>query len=241
MNLRLRALPSLIRWGVRFLRNSNARAFQNNTLRNLKLALYSRDVMQQLRADTGIGADHNRKGTLRIFRDRATWDAACSTAEHLSAHGLAFHTLSPDAVVELEPALGSVRQHLTGGIHYEADQSGDAHQFCVVLAEQSRKEGVQFRFGVEVSALQLSSGRVDAVVAADERYVADRYVIAAGSYSAPLLRGTGVTVPVRPVKGYSVTLNECRAKTPLRIPIVDDQLHAAVVPLGSRIRVGRDG
>jgi D-amino-acid dehydrogenase len=39
------------------------------------------------------------------------------------------------------------------------------------------------------------------------------------------------------VKGYSVTLDALRWPSPPRVPVVDDTLHAAVTPLGSRIRV----
>jgi D-amino-acid dehydrogenase len=39
------------------------------------------------------------------------------------------------------------------------------------------------------------------------------------------------------VKGYSVTFEAPLPLSPLRIPVVDDQLHAAVVPLGKSIRV----
>jgi D-amino-acid dehydrogenase len=76
-----------------------------------------------------------------------------------------------------------------------------------------------------------------AVVCGRERFVADRYIVAAGSYSTPLLRRAGVHLPVRPVKGYSVTFDGHRGRPSLTIPVIDDHLHAAVVPLEDAIRV----
>src|ERR1700726_1234870 len=54
LQLRLRTLPTLAGWGVTFLRNSRAAAFERNSLRNLRLALYSLDVMRTLRHTTDI-------------------------------------------------------------------------------------------------------------------------------------------------------------------------------------------
>ncbi len=97
--------------------------------------------------------------------------------------------------------------------------------------------GVEFRFRTEVRALQSHAGRVTALLADRESFVADRYVVAAGSYSTPLLRGVGVDVPVRPAKGYSVTFEGVHGRQLLRIPVIDDDLHAAVIPLDGAIRV----
>jgi D-amino-acid dehydrogenase len=41
LQLRLRSLPLLAGWGVTFLRNSKTAAFERNTIKNLRLALYS--------------------------------------------------------------------------------------------------------------------------------------------------------------------------------------------------------
>src|SRR5579863_7039592 len=54
MQLRLRALPALAGWGVKFLRNSRPAIFERNTVSNLRLALYSLKVMQSLRQQTNI-------------------------------------------------------------------------------------------------------------------------------------------------------------------------------------------
>jgi D-amino-acid dehydrogenase len=64
---------------------------------------------------------------------------------------------------------------------------------------------------------------------------ADAFVLAAGSYSARLGRLLKLRIPVVPAKGYSITI-ENAGVLPDR-PIVDDSLHAAVVPLGGRLRV----
>jgi D-amino-acid dehydrogenase len=237
LQLRLRALPGLGEWGVRFLLNSRPAAFRRNTLANLNLALHSIEVMRALRAETGIEYGHAAVGTLRVFRDRAAMDRAVAASGRLIEAGLTYEVLSTTALVALEPALAPIADELAGGIHYPADELGNAHRFCVALAEHARQAGVDFRFRAEVTALETRSDNVSAVLIGRERVVADAFVVAAGSHGAPLLKRIGVDLPVRPAKGYSITFEGLRQTPALRIPVVDDDLHAVVVPLEGTIRV----
>jgi D-amino-acid dehydrogenase len=237
MQLRLRALPALAGWGVKFLRNSSAAAFERNTVSNLRLALYSLKVMQSLRQQTNIEYGRAASGALRIFRDAAAFDRASLAANRLLFEGLSCRRLSTVATVEFEPALVPIANQLAGSIHYGADETGDAYRFCVALSDYTRQQGVEFRFRTEVSSLEMRSARVMAAVGERERFVADRYIVAAGSFSTPLLRHLGVHLPVRPVKGYSATFDRHSDQHSLRTPVIDDHLHAVVVPLEGAIRV----
>jgi D-amino-acid dehydrogenase len=153
------------------------------------------------------------------------------------AEGLVFKALSPTEVVQLEPALEPLRDQLAGALHCRMDESGDARRFCEALAAEAHRKGVEFRFGVDITALNIHSNRMVAAVSQNEVFVGDQYIIAAGSYSSPLLRSVGVYAPVQPVKGYSITINEFRDRHHLGIPVIDDDLHAVVTPLETMIRV----
>src|SRR4029077_21270075 len=66
-------------------------------------------------------------------------------------------------------------------------------------------------------------------------------VMAAASYSTPLLRALGIALPVRPAKGDRRDASrEPESSSPdrdLKILIVDDDMHAAVVPVDLSIRI----
>ena len=234
LQLRLRALPSLVRWGLTFLRNSTAAAYERNHRSNLKLAMYSLGIMHRLREHTRIEYGRAARGSLGIFRDRAALEHAAAEANRLAAAGLECRRMSTAETVELEPALAPIADRLSGALFYASDEVGDAHQYCVALAERARQAGVQFHFGGEAS-FELRSGRVVGVTTRDKRFVADHYVVAAGSYSTPLLRRAGVRLPVRPAKGYSVTFSG-RDKPLLSRPIIDHHLHAVIVPIQNVVR-----
>jgi len=237
LRLRPQALPSLVSWGITFLRNSAAAAFERNALSILKLALYSREAMQFLRDELAIEYGRTARGSLSIFRSHAALDRASARAQRRSDAGLRFRRLTSGEAVALEPALAPIADQLAGAIHYETDETGDAYRFCESLAEQASGLGVRFRFGTTVSSLEVESGRVVAAASNQERLIADRYVMAAGSYSTPLLRQAGVDLPVRPAKGYSVTFKDSCESPSLRMPIIDSQLHAVAVPLEGAVRL----
>jgi D-amino-acid dehydrogenase len=237
LQLRLGTLPRLLGWGMTFLRNSSAPSFARNHLSNLRLAMNSLELMHELREHDQIDYGHAARGSLGIFRDERSLAGACTAASGLAAAGLRFHKLSTAQLVDLEPALEAIAHRLSGAIHYESDEVGDAHQFCVALAERGRQEGVQFLFDTEVAALEMrtdpATGARNHVLSATgggKTFSADRYVIAAGSYSPLLLRHAGIRLLVVPAKGYSVTFDNGCDRVRLRRPIIDHHRHAVIVP-----------
>ena len=48
---------------------------------------------------------------------------------------------------------------------------------------------------------------------------------------------SGLNIPVRPVKGYSLTLNTAGLKNAPGLAIIDEDVHTALTPLGNRIRI----
>lgn len=237
MKLRLSAVPGLARWGLRFLSYANPGDFHRSTLSNFHLAQYSLTRMHELREVTGIEYGRITCGTLRIFRTQTALESALRTLTPLANRGLEYRVLNREDVLALEPALEPIGKNLAGGIHYYADEGGDAYQYCLSLARYAESHGVNIRYGATFSGFEMSSDRVVAAICNGERITADHYVVAAASYTAPLLRGVGVNVPVAPAKGYSITFDNTVPRTTLATPVIDDELHAAVVPLPNAVRV----
>lgn len=235
---RLRALPGMIGWGLRFLWHSQPARYYRNFEKNAHLARYSLSLMDGLRAVIGTDYDHAARGTLKLFRDRAGVETAARLCHRLSDWGIDFRVVDGAGAVSLEPALAPIAERLAGGLYFPADEAGDAQRFCELLATAAAAAGVRFAYGSTVMRLLRSGDRMLGISTVDGHWhEADAYVLAAGSYSAPLARQLGLGVPVQPAKGYSITV-PCAAWTaPPRLPVIDDFLHAAVCPLGARLRV----
>lgn len=234
MLLRARALPSLVGWGLRFVRESNPARFARNTQRNLALARQSLAQMAILRDDTGLRYQQYSRGSLSVYRDERSLASARAAAE---GHGIPFVGLDRDGLVRAEPMLAEVAPYLVGGMHFGEDEGGDAHAFCNALADVLRKRGAAVEMGCAVTGFDTAGAHVHAVLASDRRFEADHVVLCAGVWSTALARRLQLRLPVRPAKGYSITIPLAAGQAPC-IPVVDHQLHAAVVPLGAdRLRV----
>ncbi len=237
MKLHLSQLPSLFGWGFDFLRNSVRSRHLAITEANFELAHYSTRQTDALRQFLGLQYDAAAPGTLKIFRTPADRDAALQLAERLAALGLVYRELDRPALQKLEPALAKADDRIIGALHFPDDRVGDARLFCRQLAAQAVAKGGELRCGQTVESLRVEHGRVVGVRLGDEE-LRGRVVICAGVAARQLVAPLGVKLPIRPAKGYSMTLDASQLTgTQLTHPIVDAGLHIAVTPLADKLRV----
>jgi D-amino-acid dehydrogenase len=235
--IRIRELPRLLRWGGEFVANSNQTRYAQNLYRNARLAEYSLRIMRELRSVEKLEYDFSARGTMTIYSGQREMDIAATSHSEDSGSDAPFEVMDSRAATLLEPALARIAQRIVGAIYYPEDESGDAFKFCQCLQRICQTNGVEFAFGVRVKRLIRNGRKVTAVATDSRSYLADKFVLAAGSYSSILARRAGLRVPVRPVKGYSITTPIGSWTKPPAIPVIDDKYHAAVCPLGDRLRV----
>jgi D-amino-acid dehydrogenase len=231
--------PRLYGWLARMLANCTEEAYRRNKGRMVRLAEYSRDVLRDLRTETGIAYDHREKGTLQLFRTQKQLDHVGDDTRVLDAYGVPYEVLDTAGCVAAEPALGRVAETVVGGLRLPGDETGDAHLFTKALASLCEELGVVFRYGASIAHLERAGDRIEAVVLADgTRLRADSYVAALGSFTPALLRPLGIDVPVYPVKGYSLTLPITDPEAAPVSTVMDETYKVGITRLGERIRVG---
>src|SRR5436309_1098456 len=88
---RQRKRPSSIgrrwRWGLQFLCESLPAPTRRDTIQCLNLALYSRDCLKELRAQTGIEYDHLERGILSSYTDPKEFAQGVASAELMRTFG----------------------------------------------------------------------------------------------------------------------------------------------------------
>ena len=67
--------------------------------------------------------------------------------------------------------------------------------------------------------------------------IADQFVVAMGSYTAPLLRTVGVNLPIYPGKGYSATFKILKPELAPKVSFIDDSVKCAMSRLGDELRI----
>lgn len=235
--LRPGAIFSIFGWGIRFIRNSTRARYYLNMKKNARLASYSIGVLRDLREKHTLNYDANINGTLKFFNNRKEFDEVIEHSRYYEELGITYRLLDAREVIDLEPSLKNLEQSIAGGIHYPDDESGDAHKFCSSVADLAQHQGVEFQFGIDVKRLESTGNKITAVNTSTGRHTGDVYVLAAGSYSTLLAGLLKIRLPIRPVKGYSLTIDTSGWDDGPGMPVVDESRHIALVPLGSRLRV----
>lgn len=238
IKVRLRADPYFFAWSWRFLRQCTHARMRANTDIKLRLALYSRQCINAIAAETGISYDERKKGILYFFRSQHSLDAGSENYRYLAEHGLDIEIVGRDRLVELEPGLAGAREKIAGGIYSPMDQTGDSRQFVEKLAvHAAEKIGVKFLYGTAVEGLDIDGDTVRAVKTPAGPVVGDAMVVAMGPESGLLGRRYGLDLPVYPVKGYAATIPiEDETKGPTMGGADEDRL-IGYSRLGNRLRI----
>lgn len=238
IRVRLRPDPYLLAWSLRFLSQCTSARMRANTDVKIRLALYSRECIDALTADTGIGYDGRSKGILYFFRSQQSLDAGAENYLYLGRHGLKVEVVDRGRMLELEPGLAGSRAELAGGVYSPMDQTGDSRLFTEALAAHAAgKLGVTFRYDTTVEGLETDGERVRAVKTSAGPIAGDAIVLSMGPESGVFARRYGIDLPVYPVKGYTATV-------PLEDPALgptmggaDEDNFVAYSRLGDRLRL----
>lgn len=246
---RLRADLRQWSWGLQFLRECTPARTRRNIEQIVKLGLYSREMLQALRQDTGIAYDHRTQGILHFYTTQKEFDAALAPAELMRELGCERRVVSPDEAVRIEPALSHIRGRLAGATYTAEDESGDANLFAREVVRLCHDRGVQFLMSHTVTALRSTNSakggrgvQIDHVEATDaegrfQRVRGDAFVLALGSVSPLFAAPLGIRLPIYPAKGYSVTMpvkDEAKAN---QVSLTDDEFKLVYSRLGNRLRI----
>ncbi|MBQ0958050.1 D-amino acid dehydrogenase [Ideonella sp. 4Y11] len=239
---RLRADMRQWLWGLQFLRECTPARTRHNIEQIVRLGTYSRSELQALRAERGIEYDQRTQGILHFYTSQKEFDAAEAPAQQMRDLGCDRRVISADEAVKLEPALAHIRPQLAGATYTAEDESGDANRFARELVKRCEEDGVRFLMSHTVTALRTAGGEIDHVEATDaegrfQRLRADAYVLAMGSLSPVYAQTLGLSLPIYPAKGYSVTMPVKDASKAHQVSLTDDEFKLVFSRLGDRLRI----
>jgi D-amino-acid dehydrogenase len=237
-------------WGLQFMRECTPARTRHNIEQIVRLGTYSRDMLQELRRNTGLHYDQRTQGILHFYTSRKEFEAAEGPAAQMRELGCDRRVVSADEAVKLEPALKHIRPQLAGATYTAEDESGDANRFARELVKLCEAAGVKFLMSHTITALRETGGQIDHVEATDgegrfQKLSADSYVLAMGSLSPLYAQPLGINLPIYPAKGYSVTMPVKDASMAHQVSLTDDEYKLVFSrltpkdgdPRGDRLRI----
>lgn len=241
MRLKPSLNPADICWGLRFAKACTAEQSRQTTKELLTLSFLSRDLFHEL-FDEIKDVDFEQPGKLVIHRDRAHFEAAVKQLEIQRAMGCDQYALNTEECIEKEPALAPLRSQIVGGIWTPSEEVVDSYKLSVAIRKNLEAKGVTFLLGQRIRSLSKVPGKsgiedIEVVLANGERLSADAIVVALGSFANELLDPINVSIPVGPLKGYSLTLNIEDEKQAPYVSITDYERKVVYARIGDRLRI----
>jgi len=235
----LARLPWIWRWW----RACRPEVYQANRGRLYQLARFSSQRLHELTQTLNLEYEQAR-GVLVLLRNARDVAQAQSSLRMLGELQVGFELLDAAQCRQLEPGLNR-GMALQAGISLPQDEVGNCRQFAHLIKAQAQRHGARFRIQHEV--LSLKPGTQPSLLSRDlaggtqAEASFDAVLLCTGHQAARLLQPLGLSLPIAPVYGYSVTAplrpSDLPSSLGPRGAVMDEKFKVAISRLGQRIRV----
>lgn len=208
-------------WFIKFINSISEH--KENTLETCKMALNSGKLYKEISDEENIKFDMVQKGILHIYQNERELKLARETNKIYKLAGLERWEVNKNEIMDIEPSLSN--NNIIGGFYNTTDFTGDIHKFCIELsAILKNKYNVTF---IQKHAKNLN----------DELNNTDIVIVCAGIGSKKIANSIGDNIPIYPVKGYSITINNPGENSPW-VSLLDDEKKIVTARLGNeRLRI----
>lgn len=235
-------------WLMEFL--GNIKHYESNTHETVRLALLARKRLFSIAEQENIDFDLEKRGILHFYHSQQDYAFATRVNDMLCTGGLERHAVTLDEIKKIEPSLTG---DYYAGFYCPGDATGDIHKFTTGLADVTRKNGVNYLFGMEVVDVEHTDEKViikyhqstenmlQHTTAIVDYLEADAVLVCGGVGSYQLANQLGDRVNVYPVKGYSITVqldDEYSIKNAPWVSLLDESAKIVTSRLGTnRLRI----
>lgn len=195
--------PALAYWLLRFGARCNARDYRASSAPKAAMLQLSRELLARNVLEEGIDCELRETGLVYVYRDPGEFDRALGLIDDLREFGIRADVLDPQQLAREEPAL---LPGTAGGLLFPDDASLRPDRLVAELARRVRERGGEIIEGQGATGFSRDArGRVAAVDTTQGPRQARHVVFACGAWSPKLARQLGVSLPIQPGKGYSIT------------------------------------
>ncbi len=223
--------PALCSWLWKFRRACKPQSMLQGirVLRHLNYA--SSELCEHLIVGESLTCNYRRDGWLMTYTTERGFQKAVEEARLLQSYDVGLKILKPDEAREMVPTL---RPEICGGIFSQDDTHLNPEKFVQALARRLNEKGVAIHPHTGALGFTSSGGSITTVRTTGGDFRARHVVLAAGAWSAGLVRHLGLTLPVQSAKGYSISIK--KPEPCPQIPLYLSEVKVAVTPLEGVLR-----
>ncbi len=219
----LNPTPSLEKfiWLIRFIKNIKHK--DNITYEICKMARESVKLYHKLALEENLEFNLLNKGIIHFYKNERQTKNALEANKIYKKAGLKRYRITHEECYSIEPSLKNNR--FDSIFYTPSDKTGDIHKFCNNLTKNLVRKKKISLIKKEVTDLH------------EELNKYNNIIICAGVKSKMLAKTLGENLPIYPVKGYSITVNQPGNNAPW-VSLLDDEKKIVTSRLGkNRLRI----
>ncbi len=155
---------------------------------------YSVALYNTLEAETGLGTGWKMNGGLRLACTEERWTEVQRQATTAHSFGLQMDLLTPKEAQDLWPLMNV--DDVIGAAFMPTDGQANPSDITQALAKGARMAGAQIFEDTKVLDLEISKGKITAVITAQGRIACEKVVVCAGQWTRDFAKRFGVNVPL---------------------------------------------
>jgi len=222
----------LFRWGLKFIKSCTHAHVQQSMQAILDINILSKQLYLEMQKKGAFDFHLETKGLLMAYK---TTEAEKEEAEVVSKAqdlGLTVNQLSREEILKMQP---EAPMDIAGAFWYESDAHSTPELFMKNLLAYLKKEGVEVILENEVKQIKTKGSIIQSIQTTQQEIALDELVIAAGAWSATLLRSLGIRLTLQAGKGYRLNLNQ---PSGINLPAILIESKVAVTPMKGFTRFG---
>lgn len=180
-------------------RNAGGVRYQFSTPVNIRLSIYSIEIIAHFEELFGVSADYHRLGYLFLLTTPEEVEHFKQNIARQQALGVYdVHFLITDEIAQLAPHVNL--EGVRGGSICPRDGTADPNTVTQTYASEARKLGVQIETDTKVTGIETKNGRVARVVT--EKGAIETHVVVncAGPWASKIGAMVGLDIPVVPLR-----------------------------------------
>ena len=197
------------------------------------LHFQSQACFEELADLTGNDFGFQKRGLLMLCKTEHALEEEAKAAADAVRLGVPSQVLSARETAQADP---HVRMDIAGSVYYQKDCHLTPQRFMRELRRLLEASGTRFEWSTEVQRWRRIDDRIVALETSRGDFVADEYVLCAGSWSPAIVAQLGLSLPMQAGKGYSLTLPRPRQLPSICSIFTEARL--AVTPMGNTLRFG---
>lgn len=166
---------------------------------------FSMNLYETLFSEHPIECNFEKKGLLILFKDKKCFDGYALTNAFLQTYGFAGRALDKNQARTMEPA---VSKDIAGAWYNEHDWHLRPEMLVDSWKNMLVKKGVMIEEKCKVINFEMEHNKIKHANTIKGQFKADTFILATGAWSPEMKRQLGLSIPIQPGKGYSITMEK---------------------------------